>query len=300
LLGPGVDGGAELWFANRGMLLAFSSCPMALSSFCKSRDALSMSRCWVCSRSRSFCGDCMRSLFGVLVVGDIIFVEVLLEGGNLTVFPEPGRSDKPPLTVDFKLGIPDTDCPRSLRFLTGLWDLTVTSSGFPATDLGRTVPERAREVPGEFSFRAGICIGEPSRVGVGMDDVCLAGDGVVREGVLGSALDCRLSRDPGRGVCGDHKGTSSASCNVLRSLKEERRFLRGGPAVDGTSPIVPRAPTNARPLPPALLFAAFPFSKLKAPSTVGRSREEGRLGEIRPVSIEFERPTPRELGKLGG
>lgn len=66
----------------------------------------------------------------------------------------------------------------------------------------------------------------------------------------------------------------------------------------GTSPIVPRAPvpTYGRPL-------AFPFSKAKAPSTVGRSRDDGRLGERRAAaSVELDRasgPTPF-FDRLGG
>jgi hypothetical protein len=182
--------------------------------------------------------------------------------------------------------MPLTDSPRSLRRLVGLYALMVISSfisGLAGVDFSRTLPGRSRAFPGEFSLR----IGEPRRVGVGMDDVCLTCDGVVRKGVRGSALDCRVSRniDSGlRGVCGDHVGTLSASCNVLRSLSEERRFLRGGPAVSGTSPIVPKAPTKERPVVPLL-------SNVNAPSTVGRSREEGRLGERRPVSVELERPS---------
>lgn len=210
-----------------------------------------------------------------------------LEEGIFTVLPEPGRSDRPELEIGLRLGIPETDSPRSLRRLVGLYVLIVTSSfasGFAAVDFSRILPGRSRALPGEFSLR----MGEPSRVGVGMADVCFICTGVVREGVRGSALDCRVSRniESGlRGVCGDHVGTSLASCNVLRSLSEERRFLRGGPTVGGTSPIVPSAPRNDRPLPVTL-----PFSKLNAPSIVGRSREEGRFGDRRPVSVEFERP----------
>jgi hypothetical protein len=202
------------------------------------------------------------------------------------VFPEPGRSDRPALdAVDLRLGIPDTESPRSLRLLTGPCDFMVTSSDisvFMAMDFGRTLPARSKTLPGEFSLR----IGEPSRVGVGMADACLMADGVVRKGVCGSALDCRVSRDLGsglRGDCEDHVGTSLASCKVLRSLNEERRFLRGGPAVGGTSPIVPRAPTKDR-----LLPVTLPFSKVKAPSTVGRSREEGRFGDWRPALETLE------------
>ena len=170
------------------------------------------------------------------------------------------------------------------------------ASGFANIDLGRALEALSKVLPGEFSFR----IGEPKRVGVGMADACLVVEGVVRDGVRGSALDCRPSRDDEsglRGVWGDHVGTSLASCNVFRSLNDERRFLRGGPAVGGTSPIVPRAPTNER-----LLPATLAFSKLNAPSTVGRSRDEGRFGERRPVSVELDRA--REAGpafeRLGG
>lgn len=219
----------------------------------------------------------------------ILVGERELDGGSFTVLPEPGRSDSPPLAVGFKVGIAETDSPR---FFVGLYDLMVTSSFEP--DFGRAAPTRSRGLPGEFSFR----IGEPRRVGVGMDEVCLVGDGVVRDGVRGEALDCLFSRstDSGlRGVCGDHVGTSSASCKVLRSLSEERRFLRGGPDVGGTSPIVPSPPKNGRPV-------VLEFSNVNAPSTVGRSRDDGRFGESRPVSVEFERPSRAgpALDKLGG
>ena len=85
------------------------------------------------------------------------------------VFPDPGRSDNPELVAGLSEGIPVTDSP--LLFV-GLYDLIVTSSldsGFVVIDLGRTLPARSRAFPGEFSFR----IGEPKRVGVGIDDVCL-------------------------------------------------------------------------------------------------------------------------------
>lgn len=170
------------------------------------------------------------------------------------------------------------------------------ASGFADIDFGRALETLSKVLAGEFSLR----IGEPNRVGVGIADACFVVEGVVRDGVRGSALDCRASREDEsglRGVWGDHVGTSLASCNVFRSLNDERRFLRGGPVVGGTSPIVPRAPTNDRLLPVALAF-----SKLKAPSTVGRSRDEGRLGDRRPVSVELERA--REAGpafeRLGG
>lgn len=194
----------------------------------------------------------------------------------MTALPEPGRSSKPVLVVGLRFGIPET---VSLRFLVGLMDLMTTSSLFAwltVPDLGRKLPVRSRGVPGKFSFRIDG-IGEPSRVGVGIEEVCLCNDALYR-GVRGEILVCRCSRGAGsaclRGVCGDHSGTSLASCNVLRSLNEERRFLRGGPTVGGTSPIVPRLPANDRPL-----GFEFAFSKVNAPRTVGRSREEGRFGE---------------------
>jgi len=106
-------------------------------------------------------------------------------------------------------------------------------SGFVDTDLGLTLPARSSRFIDEFSLR----IGDPSRVGVGIEE-CFIGDGVVRDGERGEALSCRsLSKvDSGRrGVCGDHAGASLASCNILRSLREERLFLRGGPTEDGTT-----------------------------------------------------------------
>lgn len=46
------------------------------------------------------------------------FAELREDGGILIVLPEPGRSDKPELDVaGFRLGIPDTESPRSVRFL---------------------------------------------------------------------------------------------------------------------------------------------------------------------------------------
>jgi hypothetical protein len=194
----------------------------------------------------------------------------------LTAFPEPGRSSRPVLVVGLRFGMLDT---VSLRFLVGLMDLMTTSSLvalLAVPDLGRELPARSRGLPGMFSLRIDG-IGEPSRVGVGIEVVCLC-NAALYKGVRGEILVCRCSRGAGsvcfRGVCGDHAGTSSASCKVLRSLNEERRFLRGGPTVAGTSPIVPRPPTKDRGL-----VLEFPFSKVNAPRTVGRSREEGRFGE---------------------
>jgi len=161
-------------------------------------------------------------------------------------------------------------------------------------DFGRT---RSKTLPVEFSFR----IGDPRRVGVGMDD-CLGCDGVIREGVDGEALVCftfRCEESGRRGVCGDQVGALSANCKAFKSLKEERLFFRGGPVAPiGTSPIVPKAaPKNDRPC------GLEPPSNENAPNTVGRSREDGRLGERRMfASVELERPseTGPALDKLGG
>lgn len=233
-----------------------------------------------------------------------------VEGGSLTALPDPVRSCRPALVVGRRfgmaelfgrfrgLGMPET---VSLRFFVGLFDLMVTSSstsGFIVTDFPLMCAGRSKPTAGEFSFLSVLSTrsGEPSRVGVGIDEVCLCKAIVAAEGASGDSLIWRVSwRKAGstlRGVCGDHSGTSSASCNVLRSLKEERRFLRGGPVVGGTSPIVPRLPTNDRPFAFEFEFEfEFAFSNVNAPRTVGRSREDGRFGDRRAAaSIELERP----------
>ena len=72
------------------------------------------------------------------------------------------------------------------------------------------------------------------------------------------------------------------ACKTVRSDRELRRFLRGGP-IATDSPMV----------------ASGEFSKLNAPRTVGRSRETGRLGE-KPLgtSVEFERTRAATLDTL--
>jgi hypothetical protein len=71
----------------------------------------------------------MRSLLGGLAEGAPVLTEPRLDGGIFTVFPEPGRSDRPVLlAVGLRLGMPETESPRSLRFLVGIYGLTVTSS----------------------------------------------------------------------------------------------------------------------------------------------------------------------------
>lgn len=61
--------------------------------------------------------------------------------------------------------------------------------------------------------------------------------------------DSRVSRFLGkvesglRGVCEDHAGALSTNCSSLRSLNDERRFLRvtGTASLEGgTSPMVPK------------------------------------------------------------
>jgi len=73
----------------------------------------------------------------------------------------------------------DTDSPR---LLTGLCVLTVTlslASSFAVRALRRVLPTRSTPVPGELSFRTG----ELSRIGVGIDEVCLAEATLERKGV---------------------------------------------------------------------------------------------------------------------
>lgn len=245
-----------------------------------------MSFCWVWSRSRSFCGDCIRSLRGVPVElvpvplplattdgGTALIGERGVEGGSLTVLPEPGRSDRPAMEPDMgrRVGMAvidslrllecvDVDCVKDLMVISSLLcrrgvagagctlPLRVNASTGRAS--GCTLPLRGSvEGTGSFSF----LIGEPSRIGAGIDEVCLCEDTAVRKGVRGGEILPRLSRlsrffgrvESGlRGVCDDHEGALSANCISLRSLNEERRFLRGWAGTasleGGTSPIVPR------------------------------------------------------------
>ena len=116
-------------------------------------------------------------------------------------------------------------------------------------DLGRRGPSRSTGFAGAFSFmgdpRRGK--GDSRRVGVGIAIGFVGEREGVRGASVGETLPCLSSRcgETGlRGVCQDHGGASSVSCNIFKSLREERRFLRGGPVVEGTSrsPIVPNAP----------------------------------------------------------
>ena len=60
----------------------------------------------------------MRRRLGGLVEEAPALTELRDDGGILMVLPEPVRSCKPELEVaDFRLGIPETDSPRSVRFL---------------------------------------------------------------------------------------------------------------------------------------------------------------------------------------
>src|SRR5690242_19964516 len=91
-----------------------------------------MSFCCVCSRSRSFCGDCIRSLRGV-PDETVEMVPVLLplraaagataltgergvDGGSLTGLPEPGRSNRPAMDPEIgrRVGMAVVDSPRLL------------------------------------------------------------------------------------------------------------------------------------------------------------------------------------------
>jgi hypothetical protein len=166
--------------------------------------------------------------------------------GGLTVLPDPGRSERPAIEADLSVGILVMDSVRLLEWPSGL---TVTSSlelglGGTGMDLGRTLERKLGASAGVFSFR----IGEPRRVGPGIDDECLWPDKEVRKGVLGDALPRRPFGEAGSGVggvCGFRTGTLVGTLlgdgNGLRSLKEERRFLRRGRRVmGGTSPIVSR------------------------------------------------------------
>jgi hypothetical protein len=107
-----------------------------------------MSFCWVCSRSRSFCGDCMRSLRGVpdetvemvpvvlpfriTAGGTVLMGERGVEGGNLTGLPEPGRSIRPAMEPEIgrRVGMAVVDSPRLLEYpdVDCAKDLMVTSS----------------------------------------------------------------------------------------------------------------------------------------------------------------------------
>jgi hypothetical protein len=158
--------------------------------------------------------------------------------GVLTVLPDVGRSDRPIIEVDLRVGMLVMDSVRLLEWPNGL---TMTSSlevGLAEMDLGRTL-ERRFTASAEFSFR----IGEPRRDGPGIEDECLWPDIEDRRGVRGERLP-RPFVGGGSGVggvCGVHAGRLVGGGNGLRSLREERRFLRGGrPETGGTSPIVPR------------------------------------------------------------
>jgi hypothetical protein len=125
-----------------------------------------------------------------------------VEGGSLTAFPDPLRSCRPALVVGLKFGIPELfgrfrglGIPEivSLRFFVGLFDLMVTSSmtsGFIVTDFPLTCAGRSKPVAAKFSFLSGLSTrnGEPSRVGVGIDDVCLCNAIVAAAGVRGESL----------------------------------------------------------------------------------------------------------------
>lgn len=115
-----------------------------------------------------------------------------VEGGSLTVLPEPGRSDRPAIepVIGLKVGIAVMDSLRLLEWVEVdcANDLIVTSSllsrlgvagagctlplrvnAWTGRDSGCTLPLRAGGGAGSFSF----LIGEPSRMGAGMDEVCL-------------------------------------------------------------------------------------------------------------------------------
>lgn len=174
------------------------------------------------------------------------------------------------LGVGFMDGMPETE---SVRRLLGLKLVIITSSGRVTGRLLRDCVCRWPRVTGEFSFLFGV----PRReVGAGMLD-CFVG-----EGVRGETLICRL--DALGGVCGDQEGVLACDvCRLFRSERELRRFFLGGPVEVGTSPIVSRPePRKVR------LGVDRGSSNGKAPRTVCRSREEGRLGEMRPsMSVDF-------------
>lgn len=117
---------------------------------------------------------------------------------------------------------------------------------------------------GESSRRVGVLLLE---LGCGMKD-CFT-----TEGVRGDSLTLMLSGWPLRGVL--NVGVLATEFGGGRKSESElRRFLRGGPigAVVST------------------MEARGEFSKAKAPSTVGRSREFGRFGDSRATaSVELAR-----------
>jgi hypothetical protein len=119
----------------------------------------------------------------------------------------------------------------------------------------RTLRGRGNARDGEPSRRGGllphVMLGAGSNEGLTGEGVAGLGAGnndLFAEGVVGPAV--KLGVLP------------AEACRVVKSDKELRRFLRGGP-IDTDSPIVARGE----------------FSKLKAPRIVGRSREAGRFGE---------------------
>lgn len=172
-----------------------------------------MSFCWVCSRSRSFCGDCMRSLRGVAdvtvemvpmvlplrtVAGAIALMgERGVDGGSLTGLPEPGRSIRP--AIDPEIGrregmavvdsprllvCPDVDCANDLIVTSSLlsrlpgvdgvggWTLPLRVKAWRVRDSGCTLPLLPIDGGAGCSFSF-LTMGEPNRIGAGIEDVCL-------------------------------------------------------------------------------------------------------------------------------
>jgi hypothetical protein len=134
----------------------------------------------------------------------------------------------------------------------------ITSSGFALGVLFlRTLKGRGNVRDGDPSRRGGllpplVMLGAGSKEG-------LTGEGVAG---LGAGINDFLA-DGVFGPVGTLGVLLADCCKLVRSDKELRRFLRDGPRGTESSPMV----------------ASGEFSKLKAPSTVGRSRETGRLGE---------------------
>lgn len=178
-----------------------SSSPILLSSSCSDEWAAATALCSFCKRSRSFCGDCIRSFLG----GAASFVDAATDAfvffsgvgdGFLTILPAPGRSAKPVRgcgVVGF-CGEPVFDGASVGMLDVGLAVMT-TSSSLPPLLFGLCsgVPY-ALAGPGEFSLRneegnleRGVSFrGEPNLPLPPLDD------GVDGTGEFGSDLSKRL------------------------------------------------------------------------------------------------------------
>lgn len=218
--------------------------------------------CSFCRRSRSFCGDCMRSFLAcagsgegsgegtglapliVLMVLDLGFLPGWGEG--LTMLAVPGRSERADLVggvlccgepvLGASMGIPELAC----------WRAEMVTSSLPELFGRLSVALNALAGPGEFSFLNEE--GSLDRSGSLVGDVCLTlpprdDDGVDGRGEFGRDLSKlapviagTLRKAGGDIGCCEGTGKSSSS----KSESELRLFFLGGPVGMklGCSPMV--------------------------------------------------------------